>query len=236
MERRTTMSSFLNSLIFCTNCDAVISTSFSQQPEFSLLPNGKVVSISHDDFAEFLRAHQGHRLGNLTVMRGPWSHRPFWEPVKEEFFEVTDGRRLFILKRWREKIDEPMQYELLSGSLRYWVERTEVEAKAIKCQLKRERPNLPDEEIDSFVEITEYTLRMQRFYADDADHVLTIHPLMVYGSMDDIGAVYLKRNARRLFRGQEAFIESFIERERNTVNGGVLAAKLTLGFAFKQAT
>lgn len=225
----------MDNLIFCVNCEKVTTTAFAQWPEYAFGPDGKPTEIQRDDLNDFTKCHKGHSLDNLVVLSGPLSERPFSEPVKVEYFEVAAARtgKHFVLRRSRERIDKAMCYELLNGSLRRWIAKVEIEADSIRRQLMSERPGLSKDRIDSFVRLAENIIADQQYWLDDEDHVLIDRPMEVRHSMDDISKAYLKRNARSIFQGDDrAFIMNFIEQQKDAAEGGVLAAKLKLGFKF----
>lgn len=221
-------ANLLGQLIMCTTCSEVFLRSpFDAWPEYV---DG--VAYKKDDFVESMLKHEGHSLEELRVVGGFLSDKCFIEPVKTQFFQATNGKEIFIIKRARKKIDDPMRYKIVKGPLRDWIQKVEVDEVAVKKQLMRERPGLPIEQVDSFVKIAQQIVSGGHYYfysLDSEDGLASDHPLTNLFAMSDVDAMYLKRNARNIFVADElSFIYGFIDRE--TKPDGVLAAKVTFGF------
>jgi hypothetical protein len=65
------------------------------------------------------------------------SEQDYREPVKEIYFEATNGRERFVIRKWRNNINEPMSYELIHGSLKIIDHLYEVREKEIKKEWLR---------------------------------------------------------------------------------------------------
>ena len=107
----------MNQLIHCKNCDAIfMKTPFDQSPEYKRdlgQHPENFRSMERDDFQEFLIHHHGHQLENLKIIEDSFvSEKPYSEPTKTSFFKATNGKEKFVIKKFREKINEPLKYHL----------------------------------------------------------------------------------------------------------------------------
>ncbi len=95
---------------YCSDCHEVFRPLPMEEPQEEGVP---------DERLEFLQSHRFHRLGILRRVAGKvLSNRPFWDPMRVTYEEVSSGRQTFVLKSWREDITLPRQYVLLQGCLK----------------------------------------------------------------------------------------------------------------------
>jgi len=228
----------MNQIIRCKNCDAIImKTPFDQYPEYELSPEGSFEDfrmIEKDDFQDFLILHHGHQLENLKIIEDSFvSERAYSEPVKTSFFKATNGKDKFVVKKFREKIDEPLKYQLISGDYSLQCTTIEIQEKEISKQLINEvKPPLSQTQIAAF-------LKLYRHVAEDIDPKAlervseeSPHPLEIYYKMDDLRLMYLLRNCRNIFKGpQYSAMEEFIYRHKDN---GVLLLKATYKIQFTE--
>jgi hypothetical protein len=221
----------MDQLIRCKNCDAIImKTPFDQYPEYELSPEGSFENfriVEKDDFQDFLIIHHGHQLENLKIIEDSFvSERAYSEPVKTSFFKATNGKEKFVVKKFREKIDEPLKYQLIFGDYSLQCKTIEIQEEEISKQLIREvKPPLSQTQIAAF-------LKLYRHVAEDIDlreldrvPEESPHPLEIYYKIDDLHLMYLLRNCRNIFKGQEySAMEEFIHRHKDD---GVLLLKAT---------
>ena len=226
----------MNQLIRCKNCDEIfMKTPFDQYPEYEFdsersLDNFR--GVERDDFQEFLIHHHGHRLENLKIIEDSFvSEKAYFEPVKTSFFKATNGREKFVVKKFRERIDEPLKYRLMSGDYSLKCITVEAQPEVIEKQLRREITPPPSQgKIDAF-------LKLYRGIVEDVDieELERIpeesgHPLEVYYKIDDLRLMYLLRNCHHIFKGQEyTAVEEFIHRHKDD---GVLLLKATYQIQF----
>ena len=133
----------MDQCIRCINCDEVfIRTSFDRYPEYQYDPNHPfepVQTIERDDFQDFLISHRGHRLEYLEIIGDSFiSEKPYSEPVKISYLRATNKKEKFVIKKFREKIGEPIKYQLIPGD--YFLEclGVEIQSNEITKQLKAE--------------------------------------------------------------------------------------------------
>lgn len=212
----------MNQLIRCKNCDQVFMKSpFDRCPEYDFSPNHPPEDfrcIERDDFQDFLTHHRGHQLELLKIIDDSYiSEKAYSEPVKTSFFRATNGRERFVIKKFRERIDEPLKYQLIRGDYSLKCIDVKIQSEEISRQLEREvKPSFSQDKVDAF-------LRVTRAVAEDIDvndlerfPEETHHPLEVYYKIDDVHIMHLLRRCRNIFKGQEYLaIEAFIQRHKN---------------------
>jgi hypothetical protein len=221
----------MNQLIRCKNCDEIImKTPFDQYPEYEW-DTGRspenLRSIEKDDFQDFLIHHHGHQLENLKIVEDSFvSERAYFEPIKTSFFKATNGKEKFVIKKFRGKIDEPLKYQLISGDYSLKCTAIEIQSEEISKQLKRElKPPLSQTQIAAFLKL--YRSIVENINIHDLERISeeSPYPLEIYYKIDDLHLMYLLRNCRNLFKGQEySAMEEFIHRHKDD---GVLLLKAT---------
>jgi len=214
-------------------------TAFDQYPEYEFGPDRSLEnfrSIEREDFQEFLIHHHGHRLENLKIVEDSFvSEKAYSEPVKASFFKATNGKEKFVVKKFRERIDEPLKYLLIPGDYSLRCITVEAESEEIAKQLKRElKPPPLQSKIDAFLKL--YHAIVEDLDIEDLERIPeeSHHPLEVYYKIDDIHLMYLLRNCHNIFKGQEySAIEEFIHRHKEE---GVLLLKATYQIQLTEIT
>jgi hypothetical protein len=221
----------MNQLIRCKNCDEIfMKTPFDQYPEYRFdagrsLENFR--SIETDDYQDFLTHHQGHQLEDLKIIEDSFvSEKAYSEPVKASFFKATNGKEKFVIKKFREKIDDPLKYLLIPGDYSLKCTTIEIQSEEVSKQLKRElNPPLSQNKIDAFLKL--YHVIVEDVDIKDLERIPqeSPYPLEIYYKLDDVRLMYLLRNCRNIFKGQEySVMEEFIHRHKDD---GVLLLKAT---------
>ncbi len=230
----------MNQLIRCKNCDEFfMKTPFDQYPEYELdsgRSSENFRTIACDDFQNFLIHHHGHRLENLKIIEDSWvSEKAYSEPVKTSFFKATNGKEKFVIKKFRESIDEPLRYQLFDGDYALKCDALEIQSEEISKQLKREwKSPLSQNKIGAFLKL--YHAIAEDIDLKDLERIPeeSQHPLEVYYKIDDLHLMYLLRNCRHLFKGQEySDMEEFIHRHKDD---GVLLLKATYKIQLSEKT
>lgn len=221
----------MNQLIRCKNCDEIfMKTPFDQYPEYertSGRSDENFRSIPRDDFQDFLIHHHGHQLENLKIVEDSWvSEKPYSEPIKISFFKATNGKDKFVIKNFRDRIEEPLKYQLILGDYSLKCTALEIQSEEISKQLKRElKPPPSQNKIDGFLKL--YRHIFESIDIKDLERIPeeSYHPLEVYYKIDDLRLMVLLRNCRHIFKGKEySAIEEFIHRHKDD---GVLLLKAT---------
>jgi hypothetical protein len=222
----------MNQLIHCVACHAVfMKTPFDQEPEYnepSFSSSDTVQPTERDDFKEFMKDHEGHPLEDLTIVEESCvSEKNYIEPVKVSYFRATNGKEKFVIKRFREKIEEPLRYEFVAGDYSLKCVRLEVQARDIERQMAVEykAAPFPKNKIDSFIRLYDHIVKTVEVGNLERVREESCNPLEVYFKVDDLSLMYLLRNCHHIFRGQAySSIEKFINRHKDD---GVLLLKAT---------
>jgi len=219
----------MNQLIHCINCHEIyLRTPFDQTPEYgweALTSLRETQGIEKDDFQDFLRNHRGHQLEDLKIIEDSFvSEKSYSEPVKISYFKATNGREHFVVKRFREGIDEPLKYQLIRGDYSLKCVDLQIQSEAIRKQLEREmKPSLTKSEIDTFLQFYHHVGKKLDVNSLERVPEDSPTPLEIYYKMDDFSLMYLLRNCRNFFKGKAyAEIEGFIHRHKDD---GVLLLK-----------
>lgn len=155
------------------------------------------------------------------------SDRDYIEPVKTSYFKATNGKENFVVKKFREKIEEPLQYQLIHGDYSLKCIGIEIRSGEIAKQLQAEFKTIPlsHDKVDAFLKLFQYIAKNSDVKKLERISEESPNPLEVYYKMDDISLVYLLRNCRNIFKGQEySAIEDFIHHHKDD---GVLLLKAT---------
>ena len=219
----------MNQLIHCINCHEIyLRTPFDQTPEYEWEPLSSLresPEIEKDDFQDFLRNHRGHQLEDLKIVEDSFvCEKPYSEPVKISYFKATNGREQFVVKRFREKIDQPLKYELIRGDYSLKCIDLQIQSEAIRKHLGGEmKPPLTQTQIDTFLQLVQHVGKKLDVNTLERVPEESSTPLEIYYKMDDFSLVYLLRNCRNVFKGKAYLeIEEFIHRHKDD---GVLLLK-----------
>lgn len=227
----------MNQLIRCVNCDEVfMKTPFDQIPEYelNLSDTDKTLRIyEKNDFRDFLQNHYGHKLEELKIIEDSFiSEKEYFEPVKISYFKATNGKEKFVIKKFRNKIDEQVRYELIHGDYFLKCVSIEIQENEIRKELKRILPSISQKKIDKFINVLYQILKKLELKDLERANGESFHPLKLYYKMDDISLAYLLRNCRNIFNTQEYNeIESFIY---ENMDEGVLLFLTTFEIQIKQ--
>jgi len=221
----------MNQLIRCKHCDEIfMKTPFDQYPEYegdSGRSGENFRSFPRDDFQDFLIHHHGHPLENLKIIEDSWvSEKPYSEPIKISFFKATNGKDKFVIKKFRDRIEEPLKYQLILGDYSLKCTALEIQSEEISKQMKRElNPPPSQNQIDGFLKLVRHVF--ERIDLNDCERVPeeSHHPLEAYYKIDDLRLMVLLRNCRHIFKGKEySAMEEFIHGHKDD---GVLLLKAT---------
>lgn len=153
------------------------------------------------------------------------SEKDYFEPVKTSYFRATNGKENFVVKRFRENIEEPLKYQVVPGDYSVRCTKIEIQSKEVEQQLRAEFKtiSLPANKIEAFLKVLQSIARTVDIEKLERIPEESSNPLEIYYRMDDISVVYLLRNCRNIFDGQEySKIVEFIDRHKDE---GVLLLK-----------
>lgn len=111
----------IEKLLRCTQCNQVIPLygEFIDLNDDAHLPGVVWADDDRKIKEEFIHCHNEHVLEELTVDFDTYvSDKPSFELIKVSYFEATNGRERFLVKRSRERFDQPAHYEIVPGKLK----------------------------------------------------------------------------------------------------------------------
>jgi hypothetical protein len=143
--------------IHCCRCNAIHRVSrFDNAPLYALAGNGTEEHATND-WRAFMERHAGHRLEPLHETGETFfPSGSSFDPMSVGYIEVTNGQERFILRRARPSIQEPLNYELISGRLADTGVTLEIQGAEIKKEMKNHFSWAPaacpdDDKIDLFI-------------------------------------------------------------------------------------
>lgn len=151
-------------LLRCSQCNQVIPIygEFIEMDDNAHLPGVIWADDDRKIKEEFFRNHNGHVLEELTVDFDTYvSDKPSFELIKVSYFEATNGRERFLIKRSRERFDQPAHYEIIPGKLKISNVACEILEGELRSQLSRLNGScqLAKEEINSLIKALQEELR-----------------------------------------------------------------------------
>lgn len=228
--------------IRCTDCqsEVIMRSKFDNWPEYFIDPRTKETQvILRDDFKKFLDRHKKHRLEELRVIGGPWSDEPYYEPVKIVFYRATNEKEDFTIKGSREKIEEPIVYQIIPGEISERVSKIEIDLNATRKQIMAERPDFNRKVLNHFINQLKILARTTTDIQGEEDKGhSSMYPSESFYLIDGISLVWLERQLRaeefkaEKFEEEKDFLSGFINRE--SIQGGILHFKVTRSFKVKQ--
>ncbi len=147
-------------IIHCVECNKTLGkTDYDNTPIFVFDKSlNDFVSVPKDDFKDFTREHKGHHLRELSVLENSSiSKTSYGDKRGIGYFKATDGKMSFLIKKWRNNINEPLHYKIIKDG-RLIVKNVKIipQTDLIKIQLKRQFAWMDNGKIDSFVEVVEH--------------------------------------------------------------------------------
>ena len=140
--------------LHCRDCDEVFRPSpYDRAPEYRSTPDGPV-EAPRDDCMVFLVRHARHALETLRPSGSVTAHQgSLWDPMAVAYWQVTNGRDLFLVRGWREHAGEPRRYRLVPGRLVAEACSIEIPEAEIGAEIDRALypGTLPERKLDAFV-------------------------------------------------------------------------------------
>ncbi len=141
-------------LTWCVQCNVLaLFSHLDQAPEYHA-EGGQWKVVERDDQVAFMHAHRGHHLEELYPIEGSFiSSQDYAEPTKVSYFEVTNGRQRFVVKKVRKSVLDTQRYELIPGKLRLIPSEPSIDCPALQEELTREfARHMSSAKIDRFVQ------------------------------------------------------------------------------------
>lgn len=157
----------MNRIIRCIDCNALyVVTPFDQIPEYvrdemvkdmqgESFPEYR--AIDKNDNSAFSHDHRGHSLETLSVVENSYySEGPYFDPHRILYFEATNGKDTFLIKRWRKSISEPVRYEVVPAKLEVTMS-VDIQHHDLTKQLRYELSgtSVTQEKVERFIEIVQ---------------------------------------------------------------------------------
>jgi hypothetical protein len=137
-----------------------------------------------------MQRHAGHKLEALQALGESYTpgHAPL-DPMKEGYVEVTNGHETFVIRSFRNSIEEPLSFELLQGRLKITRVSVEVQENEIRKEMKYHFPwesseRLSDEKIDLFIRLFRGMVRDLDASRIEVHGYSRTGSSVVYGSLD----------------------------------------------------
>jgi hypothetical protein len=153
----------MNTLFRCVDCNVVYEVSpFDQCPEYHYSETaGEYIAQERNDEHDTAQRHRRHCIEELAVLESPmYSEGPYFDPHRVLYFEATNGKETFLIKRWKKTVMDPFRYDIVPGRLE--VKKTvDIQKVSIEKQMRHElnNPALADTKVSKFIEIVQETAR-----------------------------------------------------------------------------
>jgi hypothetical protein len=222
----------MGTLIRCTTCNAIMNMTEGDFCPHYAWNDGEIKEMEMDDRKAFLQKHKGHNTEQLTPLTPPISDKAYSEPLKTSYFEATNGTERFLIKRWRDKIDDPYAYEIIEGRIELTNGTLRVQTAAIKKQIQAENDSLISEKkVNCFIQ----AVRNEVKQLDPGALAVSAEgetPLVSYYQLENTCVDRILTRCRDKFTQQELNkLRDFIN--RNNEYNGVMTVVSKKDFAIK---
>ncbi|MDD5772452.1 MAG: hypothetical protein PHX78_03200 [bacterium] len=210
-------------IIHCLECNKILrKTDHDNAPIFVFDKNlNDFISVPKDDYKDFTIEHKGHHLRELSVLEdSSISKMSCRDKAQVGYFKATNGKKVFLIKKWRNNINEPLHYKIMEDS-RLKVKNVKVTCQAdlIRIHLKKQFVWMDNGKIERFVEIAAHSVEkmdlsaMEECFWDTGDSMVVLAKL----GFQEIREI-LRECQKFLTWVQLKSIRDFIE-ENNCDNG-----------------
>ena len=106
----------------------------------------------------FKKTHRGHRIEELFVKEGSYvSDEAFGRPAKKSYFEATNGKKIFVIKRTMKNVENEAEYTIIPGRINIKKIGIELRVKEIRQQIRMDRnlKKISEIKIDKFIDSIE---------------------------------------------------------------------------------
>ncbi len=146
----------IQKLLHCIRCHQLIPR-FGDFGDFSASPSIPGVEWSPEDLqiqAEFFSQHHRHSIEELFPdLETLISDKPYVEPMKISYFEASNGKKKFLIKRTKNHLTRPAFYKLIPGRLKINIFSIKIQEVEICRELLAydASQNLSKEKISKFI-------------------------------------------------------------------------------------
>jgi hypothetical protein len=220
-------------LILCKQCYQVIPLleDIVDFGDSSLLFGVEWSSEDMDKQKEFYLCHGNHNLEELIVDSKTFvSDKPSYEPVKTSYFEAGNGQEKLLIRRTRERLNQPAQYEIVPGQLQI----SNISANIQDNELRKEISgrdgylSLPEEKVEKFIRAL--TEEVENISPEKLTEEMEVTqegetPLLAYGILKEVHWKNVLRKCQNDFQKNDlTYIKKFIR--KNKEPGDVLALQI----------
>ena len=223
-------------LIRCVECNEIISlTEHDFSPEYRYDEEKDCfIEQTKNDREPFVTKHKDHSTEELKVNGASFvSQSPYSEPLKTCYFEATNGSENFVIKRWRDTIEAPVEYELFKGHIEITDPKVEVQTTHIRRQIEADMDHLiPEEKINRFIKKVETVVSQLNPKTLLEDSLESDCPSVMYCRLMDNTIDSIVEQSKDIFNRKEAVaIQDFIY--ENIDYDGVMAPLVRFHFEIK---
>lgn len=180
----------------CARCNEVIPL----LPEFGAgsLPG---VEWSAKDIAHrkrFLRLHLGHPLEELSLIPATLiSNRPAGEPCGISYFEASNGKRRFLIKRLKKGFGCPARYAIVPGRLKFSPPSLDIQENDLRRQIFSENGYFPlsRDKVEKFIQAMRR--EVENLSAGEIRVAGEESPLLAYGNLKRVHWEKVLRRCRK---------------------------------------
>ncbi len=145
--------------IWCRNCSEIHHMSlFDKAPEYSV-DQGEEIEVPMDDWGVFMKRHAGHKLQALRSF-GERYHPggKATGTMKVEYIEVTNGKDWYVVRSFRESVENPSSFEIVPGRLKSMGVSVQIRENEIRKEMKHHfayeaSRGLDEERIELFIKL-----------------------------------------------------------------------------------
>jgi len=213
-------------LLRCVECNEVVfMTEHDSSPEYHYVEKeDRFIKLVKNDRESFMMKHDNHEKEELTINEASYiSDRSYSEPLKTVYFEATNGKRNFVIKRWRDKIESPVRYQLINGRIEITDIELEIHGESIRRQIGAEiDPPISENRVTQFVQVVKVVVSQLDPRTLMEDSFESDNPLRLYCKLKNKTIIHLVELSKKIFEGEELKkIKKFIY--ENSGYDGVIA-------------
>ncbi|OGL43797.1 MAG: hypothetical protein A2W05_08025 [Candidatus Schekmanbacteria bacterium RBG_16_38_10] len=159
-----------------------------------------------DDKDFFKKRHGGHRIEKLFVKEGSYvSDEAFGRPVRESYFEATNGKKIFVIKRTMKNVENEAEYTIIPGRINIKKIGIELRVKEIKQQIRMDRnlKKISGIKIDKFINSIEKLVSHLNPSEVEEMPWASDYPMLGIGKLKDDKIEEIIRMVNKEFNGNE---------------------------------
>jgi len=220
-------------IIRCQQCHQVIPL-LESNGDFgnsSALPGVEWSSEDLENQKEFFLGHGNHNIEELLVDPETFvSDKPSYEPVKTSYFEASNGRQKFLIRRTRVRLDQPARYELIPGQLQISNISVSIQGNDLRKEISAHNGSLSltEEKAEKFIQALQE--EVENISPEKLTEEIEVTqegetPLLTYGILKEVHWENVLRKCQNDFQKNDLKkIKKFIQENREP--GDVLALRI----------